>query len=83
MEASNAAGVAFGALILCQPVAQKGSIGLLFFDILVTIVTAVVFFVVFERGSIRIIALLLAGLVIFLHWLGPARSTRTTRRCLR
>ena len=50
MEASNAAGVAFG-YILCQPVAQKGSIGLLFFDILVTIVTAVVFFVVFETAA--------------------------------
>lgn len=66
------------ALILCQPVAQKGAIGLLVFDLLLTIVTVVVFFVVFERGSTRIVALLLAALVIFLHWLGRAVDPHDT-----
>jgi hypothetical protein len=57
-------------LIFAQPVAQSGVSGLIVFDILLTIVTAVIFFVVFERGSTRIAALILAAPTICVHWIG-------------
>ena len=38
-------------LIFLQPVARSGMVGLIVYDILITIATAVIFFVVFERRS--------------------------------
>ena len=57
-------------LIFAQPVAQTGVVGLIVFDVLLTIVTAVIFFVVFERRSTRMAALLLAAPMIGAHWIG-------------
>jgi len=57
-------------LIFAQPVAQTGVVGLIVFDVLVTIITAVIFFVVFERRSTRVAALLLAAPMIGAHWIG-------------
>ena len=57
-------------LVLAQPVARTGTAGTIVFDVLITIVTAVIFFVVFERRSTRIAALLLAAPMIVVHWIG-------------
>lgn len=60
------------ALIFVQPVARSGAAGLIAFDLLLTIVTAVIFFVVFEHGWSRAVALLLAAAMIAVHWLQRA-----------
>lgn len=57
-------------LILAQPVARSGVVGLIVFDVLITIVTTVIFFVVFERRSTRFAALMLAAPMICAHWIG-------------
>ncbi|HEX3998770.1 MAG TPA: hypothetical protein VHX65_09495 [Pirellulales bacterium] len=66
------------ALIFAQPIAQRGTAGLVVFDLLLTAVTAVIFFVVFERRSTRTVALLLAAPMICVHWFAHAVSPNNT-----
>jgi hypothetical protein len=52
--------------------------GLIVFDVVITIVTAVIFFVVFERRSTRIAALALAAPMIVIHWIARIVGARAT-----
>jgi voltage-gated potassium channel len=56
-------------LIFAQPVAQTGVAGLIVFDVVITIVSAVIFFVVFQRRSTRIAAMALAAPMVGIHWI--------------
>ena len=65
-------------LIFLQPVARSGVAGLIVYDILITIATVVIFFVVFERHSTRIAAISLAAPLIAIRWIARATGASGT-----
>jgi hypothetical protein len=63
-------------LIFARPVAQTGVAGLIVLDVLISIVSAVIFFVVFEGPSTRIAALALVAPMIGIHWIARIIGAR-------